>query len=88
MAGEHPQLERLRPVLGAPDVGGRDPEHLVRGVTQARQVRFLAVSPHPAVVRQVSFLYSAVIGDVLALGVYTVQLKKNATELGFVARSS
>jgi len=70
-------LECFRSVLGAPHVGGTDPEHLLRCVVlEPGQPRFDAVSFGPHVVRIVRFLHSTVVRDVLALRVDAVQLRK------------
>ena len=49
-AGEHPELERLVAVLGAPHVGRADPEHLPLAVlAQPGQQLLVVVARHPLV---------------------------------------
>lgn len=70
-------LECFRSVLGAPHVGGTDPEHLLRCVVlESGKTRFDAVSFGPYVVRVVRLLHATVVRDVLALRVDAVQLWK------------
>jgi len=69
-------LERFRPVLGAPHVGGAQPEHLLRCVVlEPWQPRLFAVSSGPHFVRVVRLLQATVVRDVLALRVEAVQLR-------------
>lgn len=70
------ELHRLWPVLAAPGVRGADPEQLLGRVREARQTLLRLVPPHPFFVRQVGLFYPAVVGDVLALSVYSVQLEQ------------
>jgi len=76
-AGGDAVLECFRSVLGAPHVGGTDPEHLLRRVVlESGKSRFDAVSFGPHVVRVVRLLHATVVRDVLALRVDAVQLWK------------
>lgn len=68
------QLHRFRSVLAAPSIGGAYPEHLFRAVGQAGQSLFRLVTLRPFPVRVIGLFYAAVVGDVLTLGVYPVQL--------------
>lgn len=73
-AGGDAKLHRFRPVFAAPGVRGADPKQLFRRVRESWQSLFRLVSPDPLFVRQVGFLYSAVVRDVFALSVYAVEL--------------
>ncbi|KAF0765001.1 Uncharacterized protein FWK35_00019178 [Aphis craccivora] len=78
-AGSDAVLECFRSVLGAPHVGGTYPEHLLRCVVlESWQSGFDAVSFGPHVVRVVRLLHATVVGDVLALRVDAVQLRKTS----------
>lgn len=74
---EDSQFQRLLPVNGAPRIGSGNPEHLVRCVVQARQLRLPFVPSYPRVVGQVGLLQAAIVRDVLALSVEAVQLKEH-----------
>lgn len=76
--GNDKLAQRLRARLRAPDARRRDPEELPPAVGHAGQTRFWTPAillRHPAIVRQVSLLDAAVIGDVLPLRVDAVQLR-------------
>jgi len=68
------QFHRFRSVFAAPCVGGTYPEHLFRAVGQTGQSLFRFVPLDPLAVRVIGLFYAAIIGDVLPLGVYPVQL--------------
>lgn len=71
---ENVELEHFRPHFRAPDICRAYPEHLLRSVVESRQKRFLAVFLHPLLVGQVGLLDTTVVGYVLTLSIYTVEL--------------
>lgn len=76
LVGNDQLTQFLVPGHGAPNAGGRQPEHLASVVLDARQVSLFSVTLYPFAVRQVRFLYAADIGYVFSLGVYSVQLEE------------
>jgi len=75
-AGGDAVLECFRSVLGAPHVGGTDPEHLLRCVVlEPGQPRFVAVSSGPHFVSVVRLLQATVVRYVLTLRIDAVQLR-------------
>ena len=77
VAGGDADLERLWPVLGAPHVGGTQPEHLLgRVIVETRKSGLGSVLLDPRLVGVVSLLDTTIVRDVFSLSIDSIQLWK------------